>query len=60
MKIQLVKETKYDRASYYIAINGEFRAGSICDSLAEALEMFESIKFEISGKRTEVLMQEEI
>lgn len=60
MKIQLVKETKHDVSTYYITVNGEFKAGSICSNLIDALEMFDSVKFEVSGKRTEVLMQEEI
>lgn len=60
MKIQLVKEIKYDKATYYITIDGNFKAGSICDNIAEAMEMFESIKYEVSGKRIEVLMQEEL
>jgi len=60
MKIQLVKETKYDKATYYITIDGNFKAGSTCDNLAEALEAFEDAKYEVSGKRVEVLMQEEL
>jgi len=60
MKIQLVKETKYDKATYYITTDSNFKAGSICDNIAEAMEMFENIKYEVSGKRVEVLMQEEL
>jgi len=60
MKIQLVKETKYDKATYYITVDGKFKAGSTCDNLAEALEAFEDAKYEVNGKRIEILMQEEL
>ncbi len=60
MKIQLVKETKGDKSTYYIIVDDGLKSGSICDSLAEAIDMFEGVKYEITGKRTEILMQEEI
>ena len=60
MIIQLVKETKLGKVNYYIMEDGQLRAGSICDSLAEAMEMYEGIKIFFGAKRIEVLMQEEI
>jgi hypothetical protein len=60
MKIQLVKEVKHNKSTYYITVDGSFKAGSICDSLADALEMYYSVKESLTGKRTEVLMQEDI
>lgn len=60
MILQLVKETKLGKASYYIMEDGQFRAGSVCDSLPEAMEMYEGIKMFLGAKRVEVLIQEEI
>jgi hypothetical protein len=41
-------------------VDDEFKSGSVCHSLGEAMEMYDSIKLSLGGKRIEVLIQEEI
>jgi hypothetical protein len=61
MKIELVKETNHrDTITYYVKVDDKFRSGSVCHSLGEAMEMYDTIKLSLGGKRIEVLMQEEI
>jgi len=61
MKIELVKETNHrDTITYYVKVDDEFKSGSVCHSLGEAMEMYDSIKLSLGGKRIEVLIQEEI
>lgn len=60
MILQLVKETKAGKVTYYITEDGQIRAGTICDTLPEVMEMYQGIKMFLGAKRVEVLMQEEI
>lgn len=60
MTLQLVKEIKLGKVTYYITEDGQIKAGTICDTLPEAMEMYQGIKMFLGAKRIEVLMQEEI
>jgi hypothetical protein len=61
MIIELVKEINHhDKITYYIKVDDKFRSGSVCYSIEEAMEMYDTIKLSLGGKRIEVLIQEEI
>jgi hypothetical protein len=60
MILSIVKEVKMGEATYYLTEDGKFRAGTICNTLTDALDMFENIKLSLNAKRTEIIMQEEI
>lgn len=61
MKIRLIKETKLSgNATYYVTLDDELQPGTVCASVAEAMEAYEDTKLQLLGKRTEILIQEEI
>ena len=61
MTIDLVKEySKLGEVSYHVEVDGQYQSGTAKFTLAEAQEVFENLRSNLTQARKEVLIREEL